>query len=71
MFEPIADPVTTEGPSSPTDPPRPTVIELAIKCPYIWTDWIKPFRFPIEYKTKGTLLTKPFLRYKITYVNNN
>ena len=30
MFEPMAPPVDTEGPSNPTDPPKPTVKALVI-----------------------------------------
>lgn len=30
-FDPMADPVSTIGASAPTDPPKPMVIELAIR----------------------------------------
>ena len=30
MFDPMAEPVETEGPSSPTEPPKPTVNELVM-----------------------------------------
>ena len=30
MFDPMAAPVDTEGPSNPTEPPKPTVKELVI-----------------------------------------
>lgn len=31
ILDPIADPVETTGASSPTEPPKPTVIELVNK----------------------------------------
>ena len=34
-FEPIADPVATIGPSAPTAPPKPMVMELAITEEYM------------------------------------
>jgi hypothetical protein len=47
-LEPMAEPVLTEGPSSPTDPPKPTVKILVKMDPSI------PFLLEIEYKTAGT-----------------
>ena len=35
-FDPNAAPVATVGPSSPTEPPKPTVIGAVIKEDHIW-----------------------------------
>ncbi len=47
MFDPIAEPVATVGPSSPTDPPKPTVSGAVIIDPHIWKRRITPLRLDI------------------------
>jgi len=42
-FELMADPVATVGPSSPTDPPNPTVMGAVSSEPYIWYLRMIPF----------------------------
>ncbi len=53
MFDPIAAPVATVGPSNPTEPPKPTVREDVSIEPHIWKRLIIPSRFDIEYNVVG------------------
>ena len=45
MFEPMEAPVATVGPSSPTEPPKPTVIGAVIREAYICIRGMMPFFF--------------------------
>lgn len=53
MFEPSEAPVATVGPSSPTDPPKPTVIGAVINEAYIWNRFIIPFCLEMAYSVVG------------------
>ena len=53
MFDPIADPVATVGPSSPTEPPKPTVSGAVMIEPHIWKRLITPLRLEIAYSVDG------------------
>lgn len=43
ILDPREAPVATVGPSSPTEPPKPTVIGAVITEAYIWNRFIMPF----------------------------
>ena len=53
ILDPNDAPVATVGPSSPTDPPKPTVIGAVIKEAYIWKRFMIPFCLEIAYRVVG------------------
>ena len=53
IFDPSDAPVATVGPSSPTEPPKPTVIGAVIKEAYIWNLFMIPFWREIAYSVVG------------------
>lgn len=53
IFDPRDAPVATVGPSSPTDPPKPTVIGAVITEAYIWNLFMIPFCLEMAYKVVG------------------
>ena len=52
-FEPIAAPVLTDGPSIPTEPPNPSVIELVIPGVNMFAKGRRPFSVEMDCKTEG------------------
>lgn len=54
IFEPMADPVSTIGASSPTEPPKPTVNVLEIRDEYMLCGLILPLSFEMAYKIRLT-----------------
>jgi hypothetical protein len=53
-LEPIAEPVNTIGASNPTEPPKPTVMELATIDEYILCALNLPLLFPIAFNAMLT-----------------
>ena len=48
MLEPMDEPVSTMGASSPTDPPKPTVSELATMLDQVLCTFMCPLRLEME-----------------------
>ena len=67
MFDPIAAPVETVGPSSPADPPNPTVKALGIIEENMLFLRIIPFRLEMAYKVLG--IPCPTGRFKTYFMN--
>src|SRR5690606_9645802 len=53
ILDPIAAPVATVGPSSPTEPPKPTVRGAVKMEPNIWYCFMIPLRLDMAYKVDG------------------
>ena len=53
MLEPMADPVDTEGPSSPTEPPKPTVRALVMMEAKVLYGFTAPLFVWMAYKMPG------------------
>ena len=53
ILEPIAEPVETDGPSSPTEPPKPTVSELVMIDANVLYGLTAPLFFCMAYKIPG------------------
>ena len=62
IFELMAAPVATVGPSKPTEPPKPTVMGAVKSEPNIWYCFKIPFRLDIAYSVEGIPWLTFFLR---------
>ena len=65
MLEPMDAPVETEGPSKPTEPPKPTVKALATMVDHMLCLLTSPFFFLMAYKIPGMPCPISFFRINL------
>ena len=66
-FEPMAEPVSTIGASAPTDPPKPMVMELAIKLDHVLCRLMCPSLREMAYR----IFVTPWLMSSLTNLRMN